>query len=47
MEILIIVVFRVLGFVVDKDILEYICYDFSDIVMMELLRFFLEEVFVI
>lgn len=47
MEILIIVVFRVLGFVVDKDILEYICYDFNDIVMMELLWLFLEEVFVI
>lgn len=40
-------VFRALGFVADKDILEHICYDFSDTAMMELLRPSLEEAFVI
>nr|GEV23925.1 DNA-directed RNA polymerase II subunit RPB2 [Tanacetum cinerariifolium] len=33
----IIIVFRTLGFVVDKDILEHICYDFADTQVMELL----------
>lgn len=46
-EIPIIIVFRALGFVADKDILEHICYDFSDCQMMELLRPSLEEAFVI
>ncbi|XP_051125161.1 DNA-directed RNA polymerase II subunit RPB2-like [Andrographis paniculata] len=46
-EIPIIIVFRALGFVADKDILEHICYDFSDVQMMELLRPSLEEAFVI
>ncbi|MCD7469894.1 DNA-dependent RNA polymerase II [Datura stramonium] len=46
-EIPIIVVFRALGFVADKDILAHICYDFADIQMMELLRPSLEEAFVI
>ena len=41
------IVFRALGFVADKDILEHICYDFSDVEMMELLRPSLEEAFVI
>jgi hypothetical protein len=41
------VVFRALGFVADKDILEHICYDFNDTAMMELLRPSLEEAFVI
>lgn len=36
-----------MGFVADKDILEHICYDFSDTQMMELLRPSLEEAFVI
>ncbi|KAJ9136171.1 hypothetical protein P3X46_033274 [Hevea brasiliensis] len=36
-----------LAFVADKDILEHICYDFSDIQMMELLQPSLEEAFVI
>ncbi|KAK6919060.1 RNA polymerase Rpb2, domain 3 [Dillenia turbinata] len=45
-EIPIIIVFRALGFVADKDILEHICYDFSDTQMMELLRPSLEEAFV-
>lgn len=39
--------FRALGFVADKDILEHICYDFNDTQMMELLRPSLEEAFVI
>ncbi|KAK4486934.1 hypothetical protein RD792_006247 [Penstemon davidsonii] len=46
-EIPIIIVFRALGFVADKDILEHICYDFRDTQMMELLRPSLEEAFVI
>ncbi|MCI00802.1 DNA-directed RNA polymerase II subunit RPB2-like, partial [Trifolium medium] len=46
-EIPIIIVFRALGFVSDKDILQHICYDFSDTQMMELLRPSLEEAFVI
>ncbi|EFA79113.1 RNA polymerase II core subunit [Heterostelium album PN500] len=43
----IVVVFRALGFVADKDILEHICYDFSDQQMMDLMRPSLEESFVI
>ncbi|KAL0407370.1 UNVERIFIED_CONTAM: DNA-directed RNA polymerase II subunit RPB2 [Sesamum latifolium] len=46
-EIPIIIVFRALGFVADKDILEHICYNFEDTQMMELLRPSLEEAFVI
>ncbi|KAH7546013.1 hypothetical protein FEM48_Zijuj01G0155800 [Ziziphus jujuba var. spinosa] len=46
-EIPIIIVFRALGFVADKDILEHICYDFFDTQMMELLGPSLEEAFVI
>lgn len=46
-EIPIIIVFRALGFVADKDILEHICYNFQDTQMMELLRPSLEEAFVI
>ena len=42
-----IIVFRALGFVANKDILEHICYEFSDAAMMELLRPLLEEDFVI
>lgn len=41
------VVFRALGFVADRDILEHICYDFNDVAMMELLKPSLEEAFVI
>ncbi|GAM29100.1 hypothetical protein SAMD00019534_122760 [Acytostelium subglobosum LB1] len=43
----IVIVFRALGFVADKDILEHICYDFSDQQMMDLMRPSLEESFVI
>ena len=46
-EIPIVIVFRALGFVADKDILEHICYDFADTQMMELLRPSFEEAFVI
>lgn len=46
-EIPVIIVFRALGFVSDKDILAHICYDFADTQMMELLRPSLEEAFVI
>ncbi|RZC63509.1 hypothetical protein C5167_025267 [Papaver somniferum] len=45
-DIPIIVVFRALGFVADKDILEHICYDFQDSEMVDLLRPSLEEAFV-
>ncbi|EGC37242.1 RNA polymerase II core subunit [Dictyostelium purpureum] len=43
----VIIVFRALGFVADKDILEHICYDFNDAQMMDLMRPSLEESFVI
>jgi DNA-directed RNA polymerase beta subunit len=46
-EIPIVIVFRALGFVADKDILEHICYDLNDRRMMELLRPSLEEAFFI
>ncbi|KAF9612408.1 hypothetical protein IFM89_039441 [Coptis chinensis] len=41
------VVFRALGFIPDKAILEHICYDLEDPEMMELLQPSLEEAFVI
>lgn len=44
-DIPIVILFRALGFVADRDILEHICYDFSDSAMMELLRPSLEEAF--
>ncbi len=46
-EIPIIVLFWALGFVADKEILEHVCYDFSDTSVMELLQPSLEEAFVI
>lgn len=46
-DIPIIVVFRALGIVADKDILEHICYDFTDDAMLELLKPSIEEAFVI
>ncbi len=42
-DIPIIVLFRALGYVPDKDILEYICHDFADKQMMEVLRPSFEE----
>lgn len=43
----VVVVFRALGFVADRDILEHICYTFNDTAMMELLRPSLEQASVI
>eukprot|EP01135_Chromosphaera_perkinsii_P002141 Nk52_evm75s217 gene=Nk52_evmTU75s217 len=43
----VVVVFRALGFVADRDILEHIVYDFADAEMTELLKPSLEEAFVI
>jgi DNA-directed RNA polymerase II subunit RPB2 len=44
-EIPIVIVFRALGHVSDREILEHICYDFQDNEMMELLRPSLEEAY--
>lgn len=41
------IVFRALGFVSDRDILEHIIYDFEDPEMMELVKPSLDEAFVI
>jgi DNA-directed RNA polymerase II subunit RPB2 len=41
------IVFRALGVVADKDILNYICYDPNDYQMMEMLKPCIEEAFVI
>ena len=46
-DIPIVVVFRALGIVADRDILEHICYDFEDSQMLELLKPCIEEAFVI
>jgi DNA-directed RNA polymerase II subunit RPB2 len=46
-EIPIMIVFRALGFVSDRDILEHIIYDFQDMEMMEALKPSLDEAFVI
>jgi len=44
-EVPVVVLFRALGFVADRDILEHIVYDFSDPSLMELIRPSLEEGF--
>lgn len=44
-DIPILVLFRALGFVADKDILEHIVYNFEDTEMMEALRPSIEEAF--
>lgn len=41
------IVFRALGFVSDRDILEHIIYDFDDTEMMEMVKPSLDEAFVI
>ncbi|KAL1233681.1 DNA-directed RNA polymerase II subunit [Trichinella spiralis] len=46
-ELPVIVVFRALGFVSDRDILEHIVYDFDDAEMMEMVKPSLDEAFVI
>ena len=46
-EIPIIIVFRALGFVSDRDILEHIIYDFQDAEMLEMLKPSLDEAFAI
>jgi len=46
-EIPIIIVFRALGFVSDRDILEHIIYDFDDPEMMEMVKPSIDEAFVI
>ncbi|KAJ3181120.1 DNA-dependent RNA polymerase II [Gaertneriomyces sp. JEL0708] len=46
-DIPIVTVFRALGIVTDRDILEHICYDFNDHEMLDLLKPSIEESFVI
>lgn len=46
-EIPIMIVFRALGFVADRDILEHIIYDFEDPEMMEMVKPSLDEAFVV
>jgi DNA-directed RNA polymerase II subunit RPB2 len=46
-DIPVIIVFRALGFVADRDILEHVVYDFGDTEMMERLRPSLDEAFVV
>ena len=46
-EIPVMIVFRALGFVADRDILEHIIYDFDDPEMMEMVKPSLDEAFVI
>lgn len=46
-EIPIMIIFRALGFVADRDILEHIVYDFDDPEMMEMVKPSLDEAFVI
>jgi DNA-directed RNA polymerase II subunit RPB2 len=42
----VVILFRALGFIADRDILEHICYDFQDFELMERFRPSLEEAFV-
>lgn len=46
-EVPIVIVFRALGQVADRDVLEHICYDRNDYEMLELLKPSIEEAFVI
>lgn len=46
-DIPIVILFRALGFVADRDILDHILFDYNDISLLELLRPSLEEAFVI
>ena len=42
-DIPVVILFRAMGFVADRDIISHICYDSSDVRMMELLKPSLEE----
>ncbi|KAI5185277.1 DNA-directed RNA polymerase II subunit RPB2 [Nematocida homosporus] len=46
-DIPVVVIFRALGFISDKEIIEHICYDFHDKEMLAMLRPSIEEAFVI
>jgi DNA-directed RNA polymerase II subunit RPB2 len=46
-EIPIVIIFRALGIVPDRDILQHICYDPEDTAMLEMLRPCIEEAFAI
>ncbi|KAJ3200082.1 DNA-dependent RNA polymerase II [Entophlyctis luteolus] len=46
-EIPIVIVFRALGVISDKEIMDKVCYDFDDVQMLELLKPCIEEAFVI
>jgi DNA-directed RNA polymerase II subunit RPB2 len=46
-DIPIVVVFRALGIVPDKDILEHICYDPKDTAMLDMLKPCIEESFMV
>jgi DNA-directed RNA polymerase II subunit RPB2 len=46
-DIPVVILFRALGFISDKEILDHICYDHNDKVMMECMRPSLEETYVI
>ena len=46
-DIPVVIVFRALGYVSDREVLEHIVYDFNDVSMMDLMRPSLEEAFVI
>jgi DNA-directed RNA polymerase II subunit RPB2 len=46
-DIPVVIVFRALGIVADKDIIEHICYDSKDNAMLEMLKPCIEEAFVI
>ncbi|KAJ1551175.1 DNA-dependent RNA polymerase II, partial [Nowakowskiella sp. JEL0078] len=45
-DIPIIAVFRALGFISDQDVLKFICYDFNDTQMLEMLKPCIEEAFI-
>jgi len=46
-DIPVVIVFRALGIVPDRDILDHICYDFNDTQMLEMLKPCIEDAFVI
>jgi len=46
-DIPIVIVFRALGIVPDREVLQHICYDFNDQAMLEMLKPCIEEAFVI